>query len=66
MVWEKNWHTSTPKAQFQPPLAPKVVIIRDFFPEVIFWDRRKVDIDSESLIYVENSPKKTISMGIFG
>ena len=32
----KNLHTSTPKTQSQPLTAPQVVIIRDFFPEVIF------------------------------
>ena len=54
----KNVHTSTPKTQSQPLTAPQVVIIRDFFPEFIVGDRRKVDTDSESLIYSVKLPQQ--------
>ena len=54
----KNLHTSTPKTQSQPLTAPQVIIIRDFFSEFIFWDKRKVDTDSESLISFVKLPQQ--------
>ena len=59
--YPKNLHTSTPKTQSQPLTAPQVVIIRDFFPEFIFGDRRMVDTDSESLIYSVKLPQQWVT-----
>ena len=50
-------HKSFPgKFHFSNHPGNKLNYSRFFFPEVIFRDRREVDIDSESLIYVQKSP----------